>query len=357
MEIGKRIKQPHKIKILLMKFNQYLWIICACLMACEPTEVPQESPSEFEKGVFIINEGNFQTNNSALDFWNEKTNSIRLKVFEEVNERPLGDVFQSMTVDGDVGYLVVNNSQKIEVIDMETLKNTATIEGFSSPRYLLPIDDEKAYVSDLFSGEISILNLNTLELNGTISLPGWSEQMILAANKIFVSNPNKEFIYIIDPLTDLVEDSVKVAFGGNSLALDRMGQLWVLCWGDYFQDLPGGLYRIDPNNRSIRNQWPFANGESPSKLTVDGTGNNVYFLNQGVYKMDVTSQVLPDEPFIAQDGGLFYGLGIDPESQNIYIGDAVDFVQQGAILRYTEEGTFIDEFRSSIIPSGFYFKK
>ena len=59
-------------------------------------------------------------------------------MFFQTNGTPLGDVVQSITQFNNNAYVVVNNSNKIEVIDITNFSSIATITGFTSPRYFLP---------------------------------------------------------------------------------------------------------------------------------------------------------------------------------------------------------------------------
>ena len=66
--------------------------------------------------------------------------------FLKCNGRPLGDVPNSMIINGYLAYIVVNNSGKIEVINRNSLESVATINGLISPRNMAVVNDNKAYV-------------------------------------------------------------------------------------------------------------------------------------------------------------------------------------------------------------------
>ena len=72
--------------------------------------------------------------------------------------------------------------------------------------------------------------------------------------------------------------------------------------------------------------------------------------------MSIVATTIPTNPFIAQSGVNFYGLGIDPATNEIYVSDAIDYVQKGVIYRYQSNGTLINTFRAGITPGDFYFK-
>jgi len=46
---------------------------------------------------------------------------------------------------------------------------------------------------------------------------------------------------------------------------------------------------------------------------------------------------------------------VDPYSSEIYVADAIDFVQRGMVYRFSPEGVAVDTFRTGIAPGGFCF--
>jgi len=55
-----------------------------------------------------------------------------------------------MTIDGEFSYVVVNNSNKIEVVKANTFEAVHTIDGLSLPRYLTTLDGA-GYVTEWVS--------------------------------------------------------------------------------------------------------------------------------------------------------------------------------------------------------------
>ncbi|MDX2285519.1 MAG: YncE family protein [Bacteroidia bacterium] len=329
-------------------------LLAAALSACKPDGA--EAELRFTRGVFVLNEGNFLASNATLDFWDETEDSAALDVFERVNGRPLGDVLQSMTLDGSRAYLVVNNSGKIEAVQTKTLESVGTITGLTSPRYLLPLGNTgRAYVSDLAANAISIVDLDALSVTGSIPLPGWSEEMIQIGSDVFVSHQGRPYVYVIDTRTDQVTDSIAAGAGGNSLGLDENGKLWVLCGGDFFTSTPASLHRIDPASRTAERSWTFPAGQFPANLRLNPAGDTVYYLNTDVFAMPVGAAELPAAAFIAAGGASFYALGVHPRERTLYIADAIDYAQRGTVLRYSARGALLDSFKAGIIPGEFVF--
>jgi DNA-binding beta-propeller fold protein YncE len=338
---------------------------------CKPDPVPDPDPSGCEgspsavpaafggKGsttVWIANEGNFQWGNASVDLYNPETGVLTADVFATVNQRGLGDVFQSMAFAYGEAYLVINNSGRVEVTDPETLLSKGVISGLVSPRFFLPIHPQKAYVSDLYAQSIAIVNPESRQQTGSIPFAGWSEEMVVVEGKVWVTNPQRDYVYLIDPASDAVTDSLEVGPACGSIVTDAAGRVWIGCGVNLADNQPGRLHRIQANTKTIEKTFPFESGEGVSAIGLSADRNILYFLGAGVFALRTDANALPDCPLVEEDGGLFYGLGIDPANGDIYVADAVDYVQRGAILRYRANGEKVAEFRAGIIPGRFYFR-
>ncbi|MCX6253957.1 MAG: hypothetical protein NTV31_05700 [Bacteroidia bacterium] len=323
------------------------------------TKIPEIPPADFwfGGGVLIVNEGNFRSGNGSLSFYSYDSAKIFNDLFYTINGRPLGDVPNSIIIKEDKAYIVVNNSGKIEVIDQLTLESKATISGLISPRNMAIINNNKAYVSSLYSDSVAIINLSDNSISGYINLRRSSEAIIVARNKAFISNwmGGKE-IMVIDVINNQVVDSIEVAMEPESMALDRYGMLWVLCNGGWMRQNYAELIGINTFTNYIGKKFVFPTKEaSPSCLQIDGIGQNIFYLDKGVRQMDINSTDLPPTPLIPESGSYFYKIAINPINSDIFITDAVDFVQQGYVLLYKNDGTFVSKQRADIIPGSMCF--
>lgn len=319
-------------------------------------------------GLFITNEGNFQYGNASLSYYNPTDNTVQNEVFFRANGMKLGDVAQSMTIYGNKGWIVVNNSHVIFAIDINTFKEIGRIENLTSPRYIHFVSDTKAYVSQLWDNRIFIINPQEFNITGYITVPGMTmgngstEQMVSYGKYVFCncwSYQNR--IIKIDTETDEVIDQLTVGIQPTSLALDRNGKLWTITDGGY-KDSPYGyeapsLYRINAESFTIERQFKFRLGDAPSELQLNGVGSTLYWINDAIWQMDVNSDRLPVRPFIESRDTKYYGLTVNPRSGDVYVADAIDYQQQGMIYRHTSSGTLIDQFYVGITPGAFCWKK
>ena len=357
----------------LKPFTQRLLTVVCCLLSlfsCMEWDYGLEeefNTSTSGNGLFICNEGNFQYGNATLSYYDPETKIIENEVFYRANAMKLGDVAQSMIIRDGIGWLVVNNSHVVFAIDINTFKEVGRITNFTSPRYMHFISDEKAYVTQIWDNRIFIVNPKRYEITGYIDIPdmtmesGSTEQIVQYGKYVYVncwSYQNR--IIKIDTETDEVVDELVVGIQPTSLVMDCNNKLWTVTDGGY-EGSPYGheapsLYRIDAETFTIEKQFKFKFGDAPSEVQLNGTKDKIYWINDDIWEMDVTADRVPVRPFLPYDGTIYYGLTVCPRTGDVYIADAIDYVQQGMVYRYSKDRNLIDKFYVGIIPGAFCWK-
>ena len=341
-----------------------LFLSISLFFSCtEKEDINQDEVLITQGGVFIVNEGNFSAANSSFSYYNINNSKIKNNLFYEVNNVPLGDVAQSMTIVNDMVYVVINNSGLIYGLDRETLEFKGKIVSLISPREMIIINNQKAYVSDLYSTEIAVVNPATYSITSKIEIGKSSDCMVKHDDKIMVANWSSfnqdginNTIMIINSQTDALADSIVVGIEPNSMVIDKDNLLWVLCSGGFMNDEIPTLWKINPVTLDIVKQFTFSNIlHSPDNLCINGTGDSLYFLNNGVYKMSIYDLQLPDNVTINENNRNYYSLGIHPIENEIYVSDALDYNQNGLVYRYSSEGKLVSSFEVGIIPGCFAF--
>lgn len=312
-----------------------------------------------EARAVIINEGNFGFGNASISLYDEVGRTVAHKVFQANNKgRPIGDVVQSMIEVDDRIYIVVNNSSKIEVVEKRNFKSIGNISPLNSPRYILPISPTKAYVSDLYEDKIYIVNLQNLSITGTIETGGWTEEMALVNNKVFVCHMDSSEVWVINPQNDQVIKKIPTNKSPQHIEQDISNNLWVSCSGGFKEDL-AALYKINATTNAVDLVLEASDSSiSFGELEMNAAKNRLYYLaNEGVYNMSVSSTNLPPNTFVAALNRTFYGLSVDDKTDEVYVCDAIDFQQRGVIYRFNRSGVQMHAFNSGIIPSDIHFLK
>lgn len=309
-------------------------------------EKREETPiASDQNGVLILNEGNFGWGNADFGFYNIETHQYSDKVFETVNNRPLGDVLQSGIIHDDEIYLVLNNSGTIEVIDKKTFKHKRTISNLGSPRYLALIDNtDEAYLTDTYSNKVIRLNLKTGKILGSIPVYGWQDKVVPMKGQYFaVQSLLSKKVYLISSTNNEVVDSLE--FSGD------VGKL---------QGYNGKAYLLDIGSQSVI--WEInEKGEKLEYLTGEGeidlfeiSSKGCYFLSKGKLSLFSTSgiNVIAEIP----STGKYYAMSFNSNSKQLFISDARDYVRKGKVYVIHESGKINDEIESGVIPNGFLAK-
>jgi len=181
---------------------------------------------------------------------------------------------------------------------------------------------------------------------------------VIAQGKAFVSNwISGDEVIVINTATDKVQDSIKVGIEPESMVLDKNNKLWVLCNGGWMRVNFARLLVINTSTLKVEKDFVFPSKlASPICLNVSGDGSDLFYLEGGVRKMSINASALPQTPYIAEQGTYFYKLGINPVNDDIFLTDAVDYQQQGFVLRYNAGGVLLSKLRAGIIPGMVCFK-
>lgn len=368
----------------IKRYNKYMLLaISALLAACSDLETAPEEvfDASKESGVLVLCEGNFNSGNSTLAYYNAVTKSVENGVFQRANDRRLGDTGQSITIHNGVAYVAVENSGVVWGIDVATFRvvgqlTSSQTEHMINPRYVQVISDEKAYITDLYSPYITIFNPKTFACSGSIhtkqpnvGMYASTEQMAKCGKYVFVtcwSYSNK--VLVVDSETDEVVNEIELSsMQPKSIKADCNGKVWVITDGGYdtgtdsYGENAPHLYRIDAASQKVELDITLPTDEAAVQLAVNAEGNMLYFINNDIYRMSVNDETVPTTPFIEAPADTYgkkhklYGISVEPKSGDIYVADAVDYAQSGVVYRYAKDGTLTDQFRVGINPNGFAF--
>ena len=170
-----------------MKINKPILLILSIIwFGCDDKSNNQNCSNLLENDKLVLCEGSFNNNNASLwSIFPETQNS------ETIHYEELGDVAQSMVKFEDKLYVILNNSHKIEIYDLDSklcYNSTLVLEN-SSPRYFVA-NGSMGYVSSWNLEAILVFDLNTLEITDTIQAPGIPENLLINNNVLYASVPS-----------------------------------------------------------------------------------------------------------------------------------------------------------------------
>ncbi len=324
-------------------------------------------PTPYESGVYILNAGNFSSNNGTVSFLPRTGNTVATNIFQAANPSLslIGGVQGYTEVNGK-GLILVDNStpgqDKVEIIEVGTFKSRATLKtpDIENPRQVIQAGQNKAYVScwDIsgnFSngtfykdpGYIAVVDLNTSTVVKKTPAVKGVERMVLVGSEVFVGSntySGDKTLLIIDANTDEVKQRIDFGVAPEPIALDADGKLWILAGKEMVQ--------IDPQTRLVAKRLTFAT--TPGSITIGTDKRTFYYTLSGKTYRFMTSATTAVGSLVLPRS--FSALGIDPQTKQIYGSVIPSYAQAGYVVRYREDGALIDSIRAEIAPSGFYFR-
>ena len=342
---------------MILKKTFLFYLFTTLLISCVKLN-PEESNSQVNingNGLVLIgNEGNFQYGNSSISTYNKYSLETSSEVYQSVNQASIGDVLHSINHIEHELFLVVNNSGKIIIIDDESFSYLEEISPLVSPRKIIKINNSKYYITDIYSNSIHVYNRYNKSLS-EIKVNGWCEDLITYNGKAFVCNRENNQVYVIDCNNDLLIDSIQVGENPVSIQEDKLNRLWILSQGSSQNNTVGSVSIIDPISQTVTKSFNLVNnGNSPSALRIDKSSENVYFLCGDVYKLSSINDTLAEVIWI-NSGETFYNLEVDPYTNDIYLCNAKDYVQNGKLLIIDSIGNLKNEVSTGIIPKAIVF--
>ncbi|KIX22218.1 hypothetical protein SY27_06060 [Flavobacterium sp. 316] len=345
------------------------FLLTALFFSCSSDDELRDEPlGAYDNGIIILNEGNFNTDNSEITYLSNDLSTLRNNVFNTINSTlTLGDTGQSIGFYNELAFVVVNNSQKIEVVNRYTMLHVASITtGLSNPRYIA-FSNGKGYVTNWGDGGsstddyIAVIDLNTYTVSSTISVSEGPERIISNGTKLYVAHKGGygegNTVSVVN-LSDNNVTSIPVGDIPNSLELIGTN-LYVLCggipsWSIVSAETTGELVIINTLDNTTQRKV-FSGIVHPSNLYHES--NNFYYtVDSKIYKMGINDTSLPTtELFNTVNQGAYGVYSLAVNNGKIYLGDANDYSSNGKLHVYSLTGTLINSFGVGVSPTGIYF--
>ena len=337
-------------------------LISVFLISCEKDN---SVGSNYLNGVFIVNEGAFGSNNGSISWYNPENKTIENNIFKTVNNRPLGDVVQSFGAAGGYGFIVVNNSQKVEVVNLKDFSTKTVISDLSYPRYFAA-NESHAFISNgNFEGTVIVVDLTSLEKIDVIDVGFGPEQMAVIDNHLYVANSGgwgfDNRVSVIDLGTLEVIDHIEVGDIPFALQKDHQNNLWVLCRGkvvydfvtwEIVEETDSKLVKINTSNNTVSSTTVIGSTGDffwPSIFVSSGDKTTIYFNEAGgIYSLNSVTGAISSTPLLS---GNFSGMGVHPVTDEFFGLKTLNYTSSGTLEIYNPAGQITGEFSVGIGPN------
>lgn len=354
-----------------------------------PTEydiVPETpAPDTGVRGFYLVNEGNMGSNKCTLDYFDYFTGLYARNFYAERNPnviKELGDVGNDVGIYGSKLWVVVNCSHKVEVMDAHTGIRLGQVD-IPNCRYVR-FHRGKAYVSsyvgpvridpDAPKGAVYEVDTLSLAVTRKVSVGYQPEEMEVVDDYMYVANsggyraPDYDRTVSVIEMIDFKQvQQIPVGINLHRLKKDNRKQLWVSSRGDY-RERPSRLYVLGKvagyNRMEVKDTIPIA----CSNMAVRGDSLYCYATEWNEYTasntityaiVNTATHEVVSRSFIT-DGTeknieIPYGIAIHPETGDIFITDAKNYVSSGTLHCYSREGKLKWSVRTGDIPAHIAF--
>ena len=343
------------------------------------------------EGFYLLNEGVMQHDLASLDYYNYATGEYMRDVYTDANPTvvmELGDVGNDIGIYGSKMYMVINCSNKVEVVDKRSVKRIGQID-IPNCRYI-KFHQGYAYVTsyvgpvvlegegsddDVYQlGAVFKVDTTTLQVVDKCVVGRQPDELDIVDGKIYVANSGgysqgakigyENTVSVIDIETFKEEERIPIAINLLGCKCDRRGILWVSSRGDY-HGTPSMLYAYDTQKRRIVKSFDVRVGN----MCLDG--DSLYVVSKewssvsqgysnGTYAIINTKTLeVVNEKFITDgtDARIVqpYGIAVNPITKDIYVTDGLNFVQFGFLYSFGQDGVMKWRIRAGNIPAHFVF--
>lgn len=347
-----------------------LCIITILAISCEknPTNPDDKNSTPAVSGIIIANEGNFGQSNASLSFFDLSAKKIYNDVFDAANSDKLGDTASDLAAGDSLALVVINGSDKVEVIHSSTFKRVKSIHfpAGSAPVHIAAGDNGDYYVSTLYTHYLYRIDGKTLAITDSIQVGLFPDEVLVTKSNVFVSNSgfgSGNTVSVVDAENMEVITTLHVGYNPQAIASDAQGNIHVVCTGNVNQwdnpddDIPGGIWRINGQNLSVIDSLKLETTFYPGVLSISPANAGYFIYQNKIVRYDAANLIITDPEFIVfQNGQTPYHLIVEDNRNSLYVLDAGDYVSRGDLIIVDLTDQSIEKYEAGIIPGSIAFK-
>lgn len=364
----------------------FVFILQSCVEDDGVVDFSTQPLEDYSDAYLVLNEGNFGDGVGTVSYASADFVSLRKNIFQTINGTPVGSVLQSGIVSGNQIYLVVNNSNKIEVVDRFSFESQSTIvsggsNAIENPRYIT-VSANYFYLSNYgsaFDGStnfVSVFNSADNSFSTKIPTPtdGLIDRIYTAGSFVYAMTDgltppptynliSTSTIIVINPSSNTLETTLTLSSEPNS-AVVVGNDLYVLCSG--YSDFSGSvveeaaIWKIEGTTPTkVFDFVDVAGGQTATYLNI--IGNDFYFVlnNDGekdIYTLPMNGDVATDLVQVVDLENVSSLSGFTILNDKLFVLDRINYLLvPGKALVYDTSGILTKSISVGIFPGTVLF--
>lgn len=227
-------------------------VVLISFFSCEKINVADENPDISKHGIYVLNEGVWNQNNSSISYFDFDSTENISDLATQKWGHPLGDTGNSFYEKNDTVFICVTSSNKIEIFQKSTgnLIRTFQFPQNTEPRFSVRVED-KLFVTSFKLGAVVKINLKNYQQEKIIPIGNYPEQIIDVNGKLVVAVTDLGIgnqIAVVNSKTEEKETSIRV--GINPVNLFE-SENFILVHCVVFDKPESFIYRLNKNNFEV----------------------------------------------------------------------------------------------------------
>lgn len=320
------------------------------LASCHKDKVTpnQGTPKAERAGIYILNQGGFNSNNSTLTYYDYTTKQLTADLFKSANGTGLGDTGNDAEIYGSKMYIVVNVSNVVDVVNAKTGKlikqDSLVNNGVGRQPRSVAFYKGNAFITS-YDGTVAVMDTASLSITKYITVGRNPEQLVVSNDKLYVANSGglsfgnpDNTVSVIDLGTLTEAKKITVIANPVSVAADNYGHVYVLSLGD-FASIKGGMTVIDNTTDAVKSQSTLSLGYN---IPMAASGDFVYYptADNKIAVYNAKTQTAGAANFITDGTAITspYAIAVDSLSGEVFVSDAKDYTSNGTLYVFDKTG-------------------
>lgn len=348
--------------VVLLKISAILFMSCG-----NDPEPDITDAAAYDKGVLIVNEGNFFSGDGEITHYDPDTEEITNNLYQKANGVVLAAYIEQVRVFGDNAFIVDSKegAAKVVAVDITSFEETGRTEGLEIPRDVA-VAEGKLFIADWGNYDdqgnytnpnsfVAVADITGGEIVEKIAVSSRPQSIVEFNGNIFVACQESREIIKINPTSLEILERTDYSAVPSEFLLNQ-GKLFLYSTTDQ-QFL---VDEIDPGSLSVSGTtYDIPN---TSRLILNGTEDALVLTNEYSEDFSYTENQVLNFPLSGAgpvkaiyEARNLKGIGLDESRNQLYIADDNGIQGNGTVIITDQDGKEIKKLEVGRVPSKFHF--